>query len=569
MSIKIHYDRCFWAAISCACLGYGLLLIPNYDDGNAYFFNLYNTVGLHHPFYNDLYGQYFHFMKPATLLYSLLLSVAGTINYRILALVQGAELLLCLRLFYLCALRYASKEAAQAGACVSLYLLAAQWAFTPLRPETTVLLCCLAIFWLCERFKETRGPAYLAGASALAFLVAIPMHTCGAIPCIYLLLFVVANWKKLSRKSLIALGALSCAFALAGAAILIYPGISSFAESLALLSLDGNRFSGLPGEYARVRDFVFKPIFFPLLLFIATIFLASLARAYKDIRLYSLKQYYPIALFLVAVVIGLGVLPSATWEVYMVYYYLPLIVGFSAAFDAYARRGGSLALLRLALVPAGALAFWWCTHSPRPLLYAALSAAGFYLAAAFARRMPAARMTVLVVAPVLLYQAMFMVSTKIIFERADQKIKEAGGLVLASARFSFSGDNVVSVDGNWCGAKTQILPGAGGTAVVDFHSVAQEKAAQIGKHRLVRLFGPAGHEQHKPAGISRRAIGPTFYGLSNDSCNTTVFLKSQDTPLRYTIVKKTPLSSEGLDTYASLVIRGLVFVEYSLSEPAP
>ena len=298
MSTTMNYDRYFWIGDILRMPGVSAcLLIPNYDDGN-YFYQLYNTIGLRNPFYSDFYGQYFHFMKPTMLLYALLLSGADAPNYRILALVQSAEILLCIRLVYLCALRYASKEAAQAGACVFLYLLVAQWALSPLRPETTVLLCCLATFWLCERFKETRSMACLIGASAIAFLVAIPMHTCGAIPCIYLLLFALANWQQFSRKSLLVFGALSCVFAIAGAAILIYPGISSFAGSLALFSFDGNRFSGLRGEYFRVRDFIRNPVFFPLLIFIASVFVVSLACAYKRIRLHSLKQHLNIILFL-------------------------------------------------------------------------------------------------------------------------------------------------------------------------------------------------------------------------------------------------------------------------------
>ena len=320
MAKKMNYDRYFWTGISCACLVHGLLLIPNFDDGN-YFYQYYNTIGLSNPFYNDFFGQYFHFMKPAMLLYALLLSAADSFNYRILALVVSAEILLCIRLVYLCARRYASKEAAQAGACVFAYLFMANWGVSPLRPETTVVLCCLATFWLCERFKETRSMACLVGASAIVFLVAIPMHTCGAIPCIYLLLFTLANWQQFTWKSLLVFGAFSSVFAIAGAAILIYPGISSFAESLALFSFDGNRFSGLRGEYVRVRGFIRKPVFFPLLIFIASVFGVSLACAYKHIRLHSLKQRLNIILFLGAVVIGLGVLPSAPWTYYMVYYY--------------------------------------------------------------------------------------------------------------------------------------------------------------------------------------------------------------------------------------------------------
>ncbi len=62
-------------------------------------------------------------MKPTMLLYALLLSGSDALNYRILALVLSAEILLCIRLVYLCARRYASKEAAQAG-CMCFFVFA-------------------------------------------------------------------------------------------------------------------------------------------------------------------------------------------------------------------------------------------------------------------------------------------------------------------------------------------------------------------------------------------------------------------------------------------------------------
>jgi hypothetical protein len=567
MAKKMNYDRCFWTAISCACLVYGLLLIPNIDDGN-YFYQYYNTIGLRNPFYNDFYGQYFHFMKPAILLYAVLLSGADSFNYRILALVESAEILLCIRLVYLCARRYASKEAAQAGACVFAHLFMANWGVSPLRPETTVVLCCLATFWLCERFKETGALACLAGASAIVFLVAIPMHTCGTIPCIYLLLFTLANWQQFSRKSLLVFCALSCAFAVAGAAILIYPGISSFAGSLALFSLDGNRFSGLRGEYVRIRGFIRNLVFFPLSIFIASVFGISLACSYKRIRLRSLMQRLNIILLLGAVVIGLGVLPSATWNYYMIYYNLPLVLGFSIAFDVYARHGGRIELLRCALVLSGTLIFWY-SYGTRPILFSALYAGGFYLAAAFAGRMPAARLTVLIVVPMLLYHSVVMVSTKIIFDRAEQRIRETKDVVLAGTWFVPSGENVFGGNVSWSGAKIKITPGAGG-AMIELKSVAEERYGRISNHPLVKLFGPFSPPHQKPAWSSPRALGATFYGLSNNACNTTALLESQDIPLQnYETVKTTPLSNEVLDTYALKILRGLKFVEYSCTRPMP
>ncbi len=224
-------------------------------------------------------------------------------------------------------------------------------------------------------------------------------------------------------------------------------------------------------------------------------------------------------------------------------------------------------LFRSALVIAGALAFW-CSYGTMPQLYAALCTGGFCLAAVFARRMPVARLAALIVVPMLLYQSVVMVSTKIIFDRAEQKIRETRDVVLAGAWFVFFGENVFAANSSWCGAKTQIIPGAG-SFMIELKSVAQERHVQINEHPLVKLFGPDGYQHQKPAWTSPRPLGPTFYGLSNDFCNIAAFLESQDKTLRYATVKKTPLSSGFLDTYANIVVRGLIFVEYSCPRPTP
>lgn len=560
------YNRCFWTVAAGACLAYGLLAVPNYDDGN-YFYQLYNTIGFRRPFYSDFYGQYFHFMKPATLLYALLHAGADAPAFRILALVQSAEIFVCLWLLYLCARRYATPEAAQAGVCVMFYLLVGHWALSPLRPETTILLCCLAIFWLCERFREIGSPALLIGASAIAFLVALPMHTCGAIPCMYLFLFASVHVRQFSRKTLVAFAVLSCVFAAAGAAMVIYPGLASLAGSLALFSFDGNRFGGLRGEYARVSGFVGNPVFLPLILFMASVALSCLAGAYARIRMRSLRSRLNIVLFLLAAVVGLGVLPSATWEVYVVYYYPSLVLLFAAALDRCARRRRSLFVFRIALALCAVLAFWRSCGT-MPALYLGLCAAGFCLAAGCASRLPAARLPVLIVVPLLLYQAVAMLSTKIIFDRAEQKIKTTRGVILGGSWFVFFGDNVFSVNADWCGAKTRISTGANG-AEIALSPVAEERAGLIAGHSLVRFFGPARQQDQAPAWTSPRPLGTTFYGLDSDLCNITAFLQGQSPPLRYRAVKAIRLSGDFLDRYASVVVRGLRFVEYRAQGPAP
>ena len=556
-------DRIFWAFIAFTCVLYGYLLIPNYDDGQ-YFYHIYNTIRFYNPFYNDYFGQYFHFMKPTTILYALLYSISGNTSFRLIALIQSVEIFVCTWLMYLCARRYASEEVSKAGALMFLYLVLAHYWLTPTRPETTVLLCSIAVFWLCECFSATNKTTYLVIASAIVFLIAIPMHTNGSIPLIYLILYTLTRRHQLSRISLSRLGVFSVVLATLGFVILVYPNISSLAESLALFSYDSKRFDMFQGEYRRIKWFVRHYYFFPWVVFIVSVFCGCLFHGYRELKLTSFQKYLNIILFLLAVVLGLGVLPSATHGIYTVYYYLPLVLGFSIAFDFYARRDFSHYLKRLILVVAGVLTLWY-SYGIMPKLHNLLYTGPFFLTAVLIRRISAMQTMLIIVIPMLLFRTVGMVSSKIIYDRAEQKIKEAPGLVLANPLFNYSGKNVFPVSGS----ETQIRSSQD-TTTIELKSVADEKVDKIKAHPLVKFFGSTNNSDKNSKWAARRNLGSEFQVIDHHGkWKISDYIESQVNPLNYSIINEIPLSKKRLDRYASRGMKKLKFIEYRCISPKP
>lgn len=563
MSRKEALNRIFWAVIAFVCVLHGYLLIPNYDDGQ-YFYQIYNTMGFYNPFYNDYFGQHFHFMKPTTILYALLYSISGNPSFRLIALIQSVEIFVCTWLVYLCARRYASEEVSKAGILMFLYLVLAHYWLTPTRPETTVLLCSIAVFWLCECFSSTNKANYLVIASAIVFLVAIPMHTNGSIPFIYLILYTLTRRYQLSRIAFIKLGVFSAVFAALGFAILVYPNISSFAESLALFSYDSNRFDMFLGEYQRVKWFVRHYNYFPLVVFVVSVFCGCLLHGYRQVTLTSLKKYLNLILFLLAVLLGLGVLPSATHGIYMVYYYLPLILGFSIAFNFYARREFNQYLQRLILVVAGAVTLWY-SYGIMPKLHNLLYAGPFFLTALLIRRISAMQTMLIIVIPMLLFRTVGMMSSKIIYDRAEQKIKEAPGLVLADPLFNFSGKNVFPLSGS----ETQIRSSKD-TTTIELKSVADAKVDKIKAHPLVRFFGSTNNSSKKSRWAARRNLGSEFQVIDHrGKWKISDYIENQVTPLNYSIINEISLSNKRLNRYANRGMKKLKFVKYKRISPKP
>jgi hypothetical protein len=551
-------NKVYWVLMALVCFIRGVLIIPNLDDG-INFLHLHNTMGWYHPFYNDYFGQPFHFNRPLILLYALLHTLAGSPGFRLIALVHAAELFACICVFYACVRRYASEEASQAGALLFLYFLFVQTYLSPTRPETTVLLCALLVFWLCERFSDTRRVGWLCIASALIFLVALPMHTNGSIPFIYLALFTVTERRTLSLRPALTLAACSLFCALAGAAILLYPHVSSFAQALALFSYDGSRFGMLTGEYVRLRQFAKNYYNFPLMLLLFTLAAGLLLSEYRDLTLSGLKRYRSLFMFLLAVVLGLVVLPAATWEVYAVYYFLPLMAGFSVALDRYARCAGRYYAERLLLAAIG-LAALWHGYERMPELYFLLCALPFFLTAVLRGRLSVTQTLAVIVIPMLVFSMVCMGASKIIYDRAGRRIQAARGVVIANPLFNFSGGNVLQ-------AGIYDIRGNQGAATIELLPVVRTKADLINAHPLVTFFGPPPPLRKESRWASRRELGQTFLMISNNEWGFLDEMKGRVKKLGYAVVDDVPLSRRLFDRYADPSLKGLRCVEFRCTFP--
>jgi hypothetical protein len=530
------------------------------DDG-IYFYQICNTIGWYNPFYNDYYGQYFHFMKPATLLYAFIYSLTGTIHFRLIALIQSAELLACVYALYACARRFVSETSARAGVLPFLYLLFFHGYLSPTRPETTVLLCTLVVFWMCERFSDTHRVRYLGGACAITCLLAIPMHTNGSIPFIYLALFTVAQRRHLSRGAAIQLAGCALLCALTGAAILLYPHASSFAQSLAMFSYDGTRFSMVKSEYLRMKQFVSDYYHFPLIVLLVSVYCGRLLWGCSALQFTRLKKYRPLFLYALAVFLGLGLLPSATWTVYVVYYFLPLMVGFSAALGFCVSRTGTYYLMPLVLLLPGVLTLWY-GYGIMPRLYFLFYALPFFLAAVLTRWVTAVQPLGIIVVPMLVYSMVMMGSSRIIYDRAEHRIKEARGLVLAHPLFNFSGQHVLQVTP--CETHSD-----GGTHFIELQPVARTKAELISAHPLVKYLGPPPALNKESRWVTRRELGEGFLLISNDEWGMPEHIAGQVQPLGYAAVKEVPLSGTLLDRFANPSMKGLRCIEYRYAGPTP
>jgi hypothetical protein len=312
--------------------------------------------------------------------------------------------------------------------------------------------------------------------------------------------------------------------------------------------------------------FVSYYYFFPLIVFIVSVYGVRLLHEYRELTLPTFKKHLNIILFLVAVLLGLGILPSAPWYIYTVYYYLPIILGFSVALDYYSGHTFNHYLKRCVLVLTGALTLWY-SYGMMPKLYMLLYAGPFLLTAFLIRRMTAMRTMLIIIVPMLLFRTVEMMSSKVIYERAYATIKEAQGLVLAGGMFNFCGENIFPLEG----LKTQISSSQG-TNIIELKSIESVHTDLINAHPLVKLFGST-HRSHKESKwVSRRSLGNEFQLIINstDVWKMQDCIERQVKPLHYSVTKEIPLSNKLLDRYAApAYMRGLKCIEYRRANPTP
>ena len=171
----------------------------------------------------------------------------------------------------------------------------------------------------------------------------------------------------------------------------------------------------------------------------------------------------------------------------------------------------------------------------------------------------------IIVIPMLLFRTVGMMSSKIIYNRAEQKIKEAPGLVLANPLFNFSGKNVFPVSGS----ETQITSSQDITTI-ELKSVADEKDDEINAHPLVKFFGSTNNSDKNSKWAARKNLGSEFQVIDHHGkWKISDYIENQVNPLNYSIINEIPLSNKLLDRYANRGMKKLKFIEYRCISPKP
>lgn len=234
------------------------------------------------------------------------------------------------------------------AAGLTLFLLSVNYWVSPTRPEPWLLAALLSVVYLCDTWRLTGRAMYLAGACGLTGVLALPMHTNASIIYIYLALFALWQCRRLTRRDwAIAVGTLGTS-SLVGMAILLVP------QPGALFDLLGGFSEARVGQPPVIREFdrwsryeriLFEPVFPMSVVFGSAIVvaIATLRPRLADVRSF-VGRYAGILLVGLAVFIGLGLLPSAPWSQYAVYYF-PMLTVLAALAYGYRPSSGLGALV--------------------------------------------------------------------------------------------------------------------------------------------------------------------------------------------------------------------------------
>ena len=320
------------------------LALPFTDDG------LIGSTILGKPYYSEYHRLYTPYYMPweTALMPARLLpypaSFAWAMAMQTLAFAASAWLT------YLLARRYLSPRAAALAGVITVYVLFLQEVRPPARPEPLLLLSLTGAAYLADTWRVTGKTRYLAGAAAVAGVFALPRHTNATVVYIFLGLFALWHWRRMSgRDRAIFFGTLAAA-SLAGLTVFLAPSPSAVIALFSEYAGDRGRYTFLLGEAERFA-FLLRPA--PMLsvsLFFGLVALWALWRERHGVIAKSTefaRRYSTIVMLGLAAFTALVLLPSSTWSMYLVYY-LPVLAVFAAL--AYERE---LASRRVALTAGG------------------------------------------------------------------------------------------------------------------------------------------------------------------------------------------------------------------------
>ena len=313
------------------------------------------------PYYNDYVGLQMPILKPMVTVQLPARLVHYPWNFLYVSLLKTALIVAAAWLTYRVALRYVGRDAATVAGALTLFLLAVHVWTVPARPEAWLLTVLLAVVYLCDTWRLTGRAVYLAAACAIAGVLGLPMHTNASIIYIYLALFALWQRRRLTRRDWVAgVGALTVS-SLAGLAILLLPQPGALFD---LLGAYEGRAENIPvvREFERwsryATSIAFEPLFPMSVVFGATgiVAIATLRPGWAGVRGFA-RRYAGLLLIALAAFIGLGLLPSAPWTQYAVFYFPTLTVLAALAYGYRPATGrGAVACWFAVVVATGALA---------------------------------------------------------------------------------------------------------------------------------------------------------------------------------------------------------------------
>ena len=325
-----HRRRLLYAAafifVGAAFLLRAWLLVPTFDDGV-----IADTI-LGSPYYSEYHELYVPFYKPLVTLLLPLRFVPHPASFALAALVHGLLIVASACVTYLIARRHAPAHVAAVAGAIALYGLFALDPFPPVRPEGLLLLTILAVVYMADTWRLTGHGRYLLAAGVLTGALALPLHTNASIAYIFLAFFALRHARSLGPGGWTCLiGGLAVSSA-AGMFILLAPAPGDLPRFLAEYSDDGSRYTFIAGEVRRFTVLLRPAPLLPVVLFFGAVGLVVLLRERTRIAAgwSSFARRYSTPLMLgLATFAGLGLLPSAEWSHYLVYY-VPAMAVFAA-----------------------------------------------------------------------------------------------------------------------------------------------------------------------------------------------------------------------------------------------
>ena len=346
--IPTHERRVYLALLVVIGAAFALrlwLATPFTDDG------VIGSTILGKPYYSEYHRIYTPYYKPWVTLLMPARFLPYPASFAYATALQTLAFAASAWLTYLLARRYLSPRVAALAGIIAVYVLFLQETRPPTRPEPLLLLSLTSAAYLADTWRVTGKARYLAGAAAAAGVLALPMHTNASVVYIFLGIFALWHRRRMSGRERIVFAGSLAAASLAGLAVFAAPSPSAVIALFSEYAGDRGRYTFLLGEAERFA-FLLRPA--PMLsvaLFFGAVALWALRRERRGAigkGAEFARRYSTIAMLGLASFIGLALLPSGTWSMYLVYY-LPALAVFAAL--AYERERPS----RWAALGVGAL----------------------------------------------------------------------------------------------------------------------------------------------------------------------------------------------------------------------